>query len=114
MTISPSDLTTLQIIIDGTGTAFTQGQEYSYRVGQAFTSPGVPTDLTFVQLVGPSFQGQFTAIGFQADTFSLTGDANGFLYVGFTPVPEPTTILGIAALSLGGLSAVRRRFRKTA
>jgi autotransporter-associated beta strand protein len=41
-------------------------------------------------------------------------DVNGLgtsLILQFTPVPEPTTVLGLAALGLAGAGALRRRFR---
>jgi autotransporter-associated beta strand protein len=108
LTVAPADIPTLRFVIDGTGTAFTPGQPYSYRVAQVFTSPGVPQDLSTVQLTGAGVQGQFSTVGFQAADFSLTGDAGGFLYVGFTPVPEPVTVLALAAAGLG-LGRLRRR-----
>lgn len=43
-----------------------------------------------------------------ANTMSITGGNDVVLY-GFTPVPEPTTVLGVAAFGLVVLRALRRR-----
>lgn len=71
---------------------------------------------TFVEGSGASGPVTISPTGFAlvpGDTFVLSrsGDA---MVLSFVPVPEPATVLGIAAgaLGLGGL--VRRRFRKTA
>jgi fibronectin-binding autotransporter adhesin len=109
LTVANPDIPSLRFVIDGTGTAFTLNQAYSYRVGQVFATAGVPQDLSTVQLTGPAFQGQFTTVGFTAESFSLTGDANGFLYVGFTPVPEPGAVLAVCVAGLAAFVGVRRR-----
>jgi hypothetical protein len=90
-------------VIDGTGTTFQLGQSYSYTVGQV-----VGQNLSSVNVTN---QSQFSTVGFAAQDFALVGDSNGFLYVVFTPIPEPGTVLGIAAGVLGLGGVVRRRLR---
>src|SRR5207302_774521 len=82
------------IVVDGTGAAFDPSQSYSYQVG-AFTG----SDLSGVSVTNPS---QFTAVGFGSSsfTFSLTGNSGGALFLNLTPVPEPATALGLAAVGL--------------
>ncbi len=86
----------LTVIIDGTGAAFTADQPYSYSVGQ---SPAGGAS------VGTGYT--FTPVGFSLvpGSTSLTTDATQ-VYLNFTPVPEPATVLLVAA---GGLWAWRRR-----
>ncbi|MGL6075578.1 MAG: beta strand repeat-containing protein [Fimbriiglobus sp.] len=50
----------------------------------------------------------FTSAGFQASEWSITYNANNTILT-FTPVPEPTTILGLGALVCGVVAARRRR-----
>lgn len=100
---------TILFTIDGTNTPVEYGQTYSYRIGTVLTSPGVPQDLSGVLITN---QAQFSAIGFEQHgqmEFSVTGNVAGELFVNITPVPEPATVLGLAAgaLGLGGL--IRRR-----
>jgi autotransporter-associated beta strand protein len=108
LTVAAGDIPTLRFIIDGTGTTFTMNQAYSYRVAQV-----AGQDLSGVQLTGATFQGQFSTVGFQAINFSLTGDTAGILYLGFTPVPEPGTILGIGTVVMGIGAWVRKRRQQT-
>src|SRR5262249_15848827 len=93
----------LKFLIDGTGTAFAPGQAYSYQIAQM-----AGQDLSTVTITNPA---QFTAIGFLATGFSLTGSSNGALYVGFTPVPEPAHALGLVAATFGAGAWGRRRAR---
>ena len=74
----------------------------------------VGQDLSSIALSGPAVQPLFSAIGFQAADFTLTGDASGNLYVGFTPVPEPATVLGLASGVLGIGVLIRRRRTESA
>jgi hypothetical protein len=41
--------------------------------------------------------------------FSVTGTAGGALNLNITPIPEPATILGLAAGALGVGGLIRRR-----
>ena len=93
------------IVIDGTGLAFNQFQEYSYAVAQMPTT-AAPINITD--------QSRFQTIGFAftPDNISLASDGAGFVYLSFTPVPEPATVLGLAAGALGLGGYVRRRFRR--
>ena len=100
---------TFHFTVDGTGSTFIVGQTYSYRVGR-FQGP----DLAGLGAFNINNQSQFTAIGFSDPTnFSLTGDGLGNIYLNVSPVPEPTTILGLAAGVLGLGGVVRRRLRGT-
>jgi len=90
------------IRIDGTGVSFTNGSAYSYQVAQG------AGDQSALNITSPA---QFVAVGFLADTtaFSLTGNGSGAIFLNFTPVPEPTTILAASAGLLGLGAWVRRR-----
>lgn len=101
LSVLPADLSTLRFVIDGTGTTFTPGQAYSYQVLQI-----TGQDLTSFTI---SNQAQFTAIGFTASAFSVTGNASGALFVGFTPVPEPMCVIGICGAAMGAGAWIRRR-----
>lgn len=101
--IAADDTTQLRFTIDGTGVAFQLGQTYSYKVAQ-FT---IGQDLTGVNIMNTA---QFTFIGFSANNISVTGGANGQVYLNFTPVPEPASVLGIAAGVMGLGVVVRRRY----
>ncbi len=87
------------VVIDGTGTAFTLGAAYSYAVARV----GPDGTLTPVTITDPA---RFTAVGFTATDFSLT-TAGGAAFVNFTATPEPGAVLWLAGLGLAGL--VRRR-----
>ena len=89
--------------IDGTGMTFLPSQRYSYVIGR--TGAGEVAAGTI------SDQLRFTTIGFVANNFSLTTLADGRIILNFTPVPEPATVLGIAAAGLGFVGLVRRRRR---
>ena len=54
-----------------------------------------------------------TSANFTFEDVSLAR-SNGALVLTFTPVPEPATVLGIAAVALGAGGYVRRRLRGTA
>jgi fibronectin-binding autotransporter adhesin len=92
--------------IDGSGATFTQGQAYSYTI---MSGAG---DQHLLSITNPS---QFSTINFSNASdfaFSVTGDASGHVFVNFTPVPEPATVLGIAVAALGVGRLIRRRLRK--
>jgi autotransporter-associated beta strand protein len=91
------------IVIDGTGTPFTLGQQYSY----AIASVGPQGTVAPVSIADPL---RFTAIGFEAENPSLTTTANSVI-LNFTPVPEPAMI-GFAAAVLGAFARFRRRFAR--
>jgi fibronectin-binding autotransporter adhesin len=102
------DTTTFHFTVDGTGTTFDGSQSYSYRVAR------VGTDAIGAFIIND--QSQFTAVGFaQSFNFSVSGDGLGNVYLNLAPVPEPATILGLAAgvLGLGGLVRRRRRGAQT-
>lgn len=88
-----------KIVIDGTGTSFTLYSPYSYRIALAENGTLSPVSIT-----SPS---QFSTIGFTADSSSFSLHAVGpYLYLNFTPVPEPAVI---APVVLCGLHWLRRR-----
>ncbi|MCE9561794.1 MAG: autotransporter-associated beta strand repeat-containing protein [Planctomycetes bacterium] len=95
-----------KITLDGTGSTFTIGQAYSYKIA---TGAGDTSGLNIID------QTRLSTIGFNANSFSLTGDAGGDVFVNFTaaPVPEPTTILGIAVMALAFVQSVRRLRKPT-
>jgi autotransporter-associated beta strand protein len=95
----------MDVVIDGTGVTFTQGQAYSYAVAQTGAAPG----LAFTD------PARFQTVGFDASGFSLN-ESGGVLYLNFTvaPVPEPAMVLGVAAAGLGLASLVRRKLRRAA
>jgi len=103
-----TDPNSINYILDGAGSTFVNGQFYSYVIGRVDGTPlgaAAGTVLT-------NDQARFTFNNFNLplDTnISLSGDDLGYIYVNFTPVPEPTTIVGLSAavLALGGY--VRRR-----
>jgi autotransporter-associated beta strand protein len=106
----PDEFNTFRFIIDGTGAAFTPGQSYSYRVGQVDSNilGLVLGDVT----IGPGAgeQAQFSTIGFAASDFSWTLTEGGAAYLNFTvaPVPEPATVLALAAGAFALGQLVRR------
>jgi autotransporter-associated beta strand protein len=113
----PEEFETYRFIVDGTDAAFAPGQSYSYAVGQVDVNLlGLFGDITIGPGVGE--QAQFSAIGFaNASDFSWTLTEAGAVYLNFTtaPVPEPATVLTLAAGALGLgklLAASRRRARQ--
>src|SRR5207249_4308965 len=85
------------------GSGFIPSQPYSWTIATA--SGGVNGNAVVGTIAGPNFS---TAPGM----FTLNGLGNS-LFLNYTPVPEPATVLAIGAggLALGGL--IRRRFRKS-
>jgi hypothetical protein len=94
-----------QFIVDATGTDFDPLNSYSYRIGRVNQN---------LNLLSITDQAQFTTIGFtDSFDFSITGDGAGVLYLNiFQPVPEPTTVLALAAGVLGAGGFIRRRLRR--
>jgi autotransporter-associated beta strand protein len=92
------------IVIDGTGLTFSPNQPYSYLVAQ------LPTGAPAVNITDPS---RFQTVGFvdTPENMALITDS-GFVYLNFSPVPEPGTVLGLAAGALGLGGYVRRRLRR--
>lgn len=91
------------VVIDGTGVNFVLTQPYSYAVASYGTGGATGFPITD--------QARFQTIGFLGNNFSLT-DGGGVLYLNFTPVPEPATVLGPAAAGLGLAGLVRRARRR--
>ncbi len=96
----------LNVLVDVTGSTFTYNTPQSYRL---ITGVG---DQSGLNITDPA---RFTFVGLTGgDTFnvidvSLRGDAGGNVFLNFTPVPEPATVLGVGAAVLGLGAAVRRR-----
>jgi hypothetical protein len=80
------------------------GDAFRFDAGGAVTiNSTVTTSQTFNSAL------QFTAVGFTATSFSLTGTAGGAVYVNFTaPVPEPGAVLAVCAAVLAAGGYVRR------
>jgi fibronectin-binding autotransporter adhesin len=94
--------TGMNVVVDGTGIAFDQSVHYSYKVAQA------TGDQSGFSITDPS---RFTFLGFSAQAASLMGDSGGAIYLDFTPVPEPGTLLAAGAAGLGLAELIRRRRR---
>lgn len=106
------DPTKVVFTIDGTGSPFVVGQTYSYQIGQIDLK-----DLSTLNISSITSPSQFITTGFNDPTnFTITGGpgTGGQVYLNISPVPEPATVLGLAAgaLSLGGL--IRRRVARRA
>jgi len=98
--------TNANILIDGQGATFNSAQTYSYQI--AYFGG---TDLSGLNVTN---QARFSTINFSNANdflFSLTGNAAGAVFLNLTPVPEPGTVLGLAAGALGLIGVVRRRLR---
>ena len=93
----------INFAIDLNGLFFTNQLIYSYQIGTV-----VGQDLDAVNITN---QSQFSVIGLTAPsaTYSVTGGPAGQLYLNIAPVPEPATVLGIAAGALGAGGYIRRR-----
>jgi autotransporter-associated beta strand protein len=85
--------------IDGTGVAFTLDQPYSYQIA---SGAGNQSGLNITSAA------QFVTVGFAATSLSVTGNASGAIFLSFTPVPEPGTVLGVYAAAAGLVGGVRR------
>jgi len=107
----------MQIAIDGTGWNPAPGQTYSFPVAQGTTITGIAPGIAN----GIAIDGQFSTAGFTADPGSFLlfvgdgtpdGGSANTAYANFTtPVPEPTALLGFAAVGLGLLRLRKRRSR---
>ena len=97
----------INIMIDGTGTAFNPSTNYSYTVATAPAVAGLSAGTPITT------QSQFVSIGFNASNYSLSTDGTQ-VFLNFTTaaVPEPGTILSLAAAGLGLVRFVRRRRAK--
>jgi hypothetical protein len=93
-----------QITIDNDGT-MVFGSTYTYTVATMASTTGfAPSQFTVVAGNFPGFIG----------TPIVTNPGGTSLVVQFTPVPEPTTVLGICAAAAGGVGWLRRRRATTA
>lgn len=112
-----NDLLESTILADTLDISATSGAPFRLRMNYTGTEEHSSGDK---QLMIAKFAGGIT--NFAADKFVLEGDFAGpgtfqlqlmgsgtELWLTFTPVPEPTTVLGIAALGLAGLGYLRRR-----
>ncbi|HET6572780.1 MAG TPA: PEP-CTERM sorting domain-containing protein, partial [Fimbriiglobus sp.] len=98
-----AELTSSPTVMGWTGTHFFPGAQGRIVFNGLTGDPNAAyaTWLSSVNFTGQNFVGgHFLDIG--SAQFELV------------PVPEPTTVLGIAALGLAGLGALRRRFRRKA
>jgi len=98
------------IAINGFGASFDPSKSYSYTIATGVDGSGLSID----SVTNPS---QFTFANFSNSSgfnFSVTGDniSGGHVFLNFTPVPEPATVLGIAVAALGFGGFVRRKLRK--
>ncbi len=102
------DLTDSTVTVTSLGslgsTGFNNAQSYSWLIANATGGiTGTPT-------LGTVSGADFTSLG--GGSFSLTTSTNN-LYLNFTPVPEPATVLALGAVGLGAVEAVRRWRRGT-
>jgi fibronectin-binding autotransporter adhesin len=88
-----------------TGTGFDNTQKYSWLIAtiNGGTLSGVPT-------LGVVSGTDFSSLA--GGTFTIGSDS-GAVYLNFTPVPEPLTILSLSALGLAAVQGVRRRRRRS-
>jgi autotransporter-associated beta strand protein len=92
------------LVVDLTGaTGLIAGQQYSLRIG----SSSVSNSISGTQFTNITFSGASLPI----DSASVQLNGNG-VFLNFTPVPEPTTVLAVAAAGLGGLRLARRRLAR--
>jgi autotransporter-associated beta strand protein len=89
-------------IIDVTGQNFLHNRNYSYQIAT------VVGDMSGLNITN---QAQFVDIGLITPdaTYSITGGAGGQIYLNIHPVPEPATVLGLAAGVLAAGGFIRRR-----
>jgi autotransporter-associated beta strand protein len=92
----------LQVDLNSLGsTGFNNSQTYSWTVATA--SGGI---------TGSPTVGTVNGIDFANNSF-FTSVVGNNLYVNFTPVPEPATVLAVCAASAGTITLIRRRRKKT-
>jgi hypothetical protein len=85
--------------------SFTTGQSYSYTI---LSGAGDQHLLSITNATS------FDPINFSNSSdfaFSVTGDSGGHVFLNFTPVPEPSTVLGIAVAAFGVGGFIRRRWK---
>ena len=92
------------MFVDGNNVAFTAGTAYSgIKIGGSGASTA---GLNVTDQTAFSFANFPNSSSFN---FSLTGNTAGDVLLNLTPVPEPATVVGLAALGLAAAGAVRRR-----
>jgi hypothetical protein len=92
--------TGLKFEVDGTGLSFVPNQPYSYQIGQLNGWASGQVNYT-----NPA---SFNTIGFFASSLSAQINGAGMVFVNFSPVPEPSAVLTIAALATLGAGYFRR------
>jgi hypothetical protein len=93
----------MNVVVDGTGLTFNQSSTYSYKVAQ------LTGDQSGINITDPA---RFTFVGVSGFTATLTGNPGGAVYLNLAPVPEPATVLGLAAGALGLAGLVRRKLHR--
>ena len=96
----------LNVFVDVTGSTFTYNTQQSYRV---ITGAGDQSGLNITDPARFTFAGLGGVDTFDVINVSLRGDAGGNVFLNFTPVPEPATVLGVGAAVLGLGAVIRRR-----
>jgi hypothetical protein len=90
--------------IDGTGLTFQTNTSYSYQIAQGMGNQSA------LSITTPA---QFTAVGFSTTGFNLsvTGNANGGVFLNMIPmaVPEPVGLLAAGAAAWWLARSIRRR-----
>ena len=121
LTITATAATPIQINVfslqanqtPGLAANFDNTQSYTWKIADFDGGiSGYSADKFVINTTGPNGNFQNALAG---GTFSTSlGESNTALYLNFTPVPEPTTVLALAAAGLGGVGLVRRRQMKFA
>jgi hypothetical protein len=78
-------------------------RSYSYQIGQVSGLAG--GGQAYLDLLS------FSVVGFTAQSISATVTPGGAVYLNFTPVPEPGTVLGLAVVGALAAEGIRRCHR---